>query len=113
MLLAAYDSESYEAEKKEKYETLKKRYITVCEILKKNPEYDKIFKALPFNSGYFMCIRINKAIDAEQLRQHLINKYGTGVIALGDLLRIAFSSTPTHLLDTLFNNIYKAGKEIV
>ena len=113
LLLAAYDSESYEAEKKEKYETLKKRYITVCEILKKNPEYDKIFKALPFNSGYFMCIRINKAIDAEQLRQQLINKYSTGVIALGDLLRIAFSSTPTHLLDTLFNNIYKAGKEIV
>ena len=113
LLLAAYDSESYEADKKEKYETLKKRYTTVCEILKKTPEYDEIFKPLPFNSGYFMCIRINKDIDAEQLRQHLINKYGTGVIALGDLLRIAFSSTPTHLLDTLFNNIYKAGKEIV
>ena len=113
LLLAAYDSESYETDKKDKFTTLKKRYTTVCEILKKHPEYDEIFKPLPFNSGYFMCIRINKDIDAEQLRQHLINKYGTGVIALGDLLRIAFSSTPTHLLDTLFNNIYKAGKEIV
>ena len=54
-----------------------------------------------------------KAIDAEQLRLHLIDKYSTGVIALGDLLRIAFSSTPTHLLETLFDTIYKAGKEIV
>lgn len=113
LLLAAYDSESYETDKKDKFTTLKKRYTTVCEILKKHPEYDEIFKPLPFNSGYFMCIRINKDIDAEQLRQQLINKYSTGVIALGDLLRIAFSSTPTHLLDTLFNNIYKAGKEIV
>ena len=112
LLIAAFDSESYEAEKKEKYDTLKKRYFTLIEILGKHPEYSEIFNALPFNSGYFMCIRINKDIDAEQLRQHLINKYSTGVIALEDLLRIAFSSTPTHLLDTLFNNIYKAGKEI-
>ena len=113
LLLAAFDSENYEAEKKEKFDTLKKRYTTVREILDKHQEYEEIFKALPFNSGYFMCVRLSKGIDAEELRQNLIKKYDTGVIALGDLLRIAFSSTPTQLLETLFENIYKAGKEMV
>lgn len=113
LLLSAFGADNYEAEKKEKFDTLKKRYTTVCEILNKHPEYKEIFTALPFNSGYFMCVRLNQGIDAEQLRQILITKYDTGVIALGDLLRIAFSSTPTQLLETLFDNIYKAGKEIV
>jgi DNA-binding transcriptional MocR family regulator len=113
LLLAAFDSENYEAEKKDKFDTLKKRYTTVREILDKHKEYEEVFKALPFNSGYFMCVRLNQGIDAEQLRQNLIKKYDTGIIALGDLLRIAFSSTPTQLLETLLENIYKAGKEMV
>lgn len=112
LLLAAYDTNTYEAEKKEKFTTLKKRYTTVCEILNTHPEYTEIFKALPFNSGYFMCIHLKKGVVAEQLRQLLINKFNTGVIATGDLLRIAFSSTPTHQLEKLFDNIYNAGKEI-
>ncbi len=112
LLLEAYKSDTYENEKKERYTTLKKRYTTVREILASHPEYDEIFEPLPFNSGYFMCIRIIDKIDAEQLRQLLINNYSTGVIATGNLLRIAFSSTPTDSLGTLFDNIYKAGKEI-
>lgn len=113
LLLSAFESDTYEAEKNEKFNTLKKRYTTVCEILDKHREYSEIFTALPFNSGYFMCVKLNQAIDAEQLRQNLIKDYDTGVIALGDSLRIAFSSTPTQLLETLFDNIYKAGRVMV
>ncbi len=112
LLLRGYTSESYADEKKECYETLKKRYTTIREILEAHPEYAEIFDPFPFNSGYFMCIRIAENIDAEELRKHLINRYSTGVIATGRLLRIAFSSTPTALLETLFENIYNAGKEL-
>lgn len=113
LLLEAYKNKNYKTEKREKFQTLKKRYTTVRKILNAHPEYNEIFTDLPFNSGYFMCVRLNNGIDAEQLRQLLISKYDTGIITTGDLVRIAFSSTPTHLLETLFDNIYTAGKEIL
>ena len=58
-----------------------------------------------------MCVRI-KSGDAEPVRQVLLKKYDTGVIAQGDLIRIAFSSTPYKQLDLLMNNIYNAAKEV-
>jgi aspartate/methionine/tyrosine aminotransferase len=112
LLLEAYKSPDYEHEKSEKFETLKTRYTTVKNILKEHSEYSDIFTPLPFNSGYFMCIQLNEGIDSEELRQLLINKYDTGIIVIGNLIRIAFSSTPTPLLETLYDNIYQGGKEI-
>ncbi len=112
LLFNAYSSDTYENEKQQRYTTLKNRYIKVRDILSSHLEYKEIFEALPFNSGYFMCIKIIDTINAEELRQHLISNYSTGVIATGNLLRIAFSSTPLKHLETLFENIYRAGKEI-
>jgi len=112
LLLQAYESAAYASEKQTKFMKLKERYTVVCEILKKHPEYREAFEPLPFNSGYFMCVNLKEGIDAEKVRHYLIKNYDTGVIALGKVIRVAFSSTPTPLLETLFNNIYNACKEI-
>ena len=95
-----------EQEKKEKFELLKKRYLKIKEILKNNPQYEDEFISLPFNSGYFMCVKLNK--DAEKVRKILLDKYDTGVISMGNLIRIAYSSVPLDNIEELFNNLYQA-----
>jgi aspartate/methionine/tyrosine aminotransferase len=112
LLINAYTDEHYEDQKKEKYGVLKKRYEKIRDVLDAHAaEYAEVFTPLPFNSGYFMCVRI-KGRDAEAVRQMLLKKYGTGVIALGDLIRIAFSSTPYSKIELLMSNIYWAAKEV-
>ena len=71
-----------------------------------------MFQALPFNSGYFMCIRLKEGIDGEELRQLLLSKYDTGVINMNNVIRIAYSSVAEKDIPTLFDNIYKASKEL-
>lgn len=107
ILLAAYTSADYEIEKKQKYETLKKRYDKIKEVLASHPEYQKAFTPMPFNSGYFMCIR-PIGIDAETIRKDLIANYSTGVIVLSGLIRLAFSAVPTDKIPLMFENIYHA-----
>lgn len=107
ILLAAYQSENYLAEKQEKYNTLKKRYDCILEVFKNHPEYKETFEPMPFNSGYFMCIR-PIGVEAETLRRKLIEDYSTGVIVLSGLVRLAFSSVPTKKIPLLFENIYQA-----
>jgi aspartate/methionine/tyrosine aminotransferase len=110
LLLSSYTSPSYADEKKEKYATLERRFRKIKTLLAEHPEYEEYFKPLPYNSGYFMCIRINSG-DAEAVRKQLLEKYTTGTIAQNDLLRIAFSSTPLPLIETMFENCYQAAKE--
>ncbi len=107
LLLAAYRDPEYCAQKQEKFHTLKSRYARVKKILSDHPEYTEAFSALPFNSGYFMCVRLKNA-DAHTVRQRLLDKYDTGVIAVGSLIRIAYASCPAELLDELFHNLYRA-----
>ena len=110
LLVRSWSSSEYDAEKELKFNLLKRRYETVKNILTEHPEYQEQFQALPFNSGYFMCIK-TKA-DSEKLRQKLLTDYSTGTINFGGILRIAFSATPTDKLAKLFENIYKASKEL-
>jgi aspartate/methionine/tyrosine aminotransferase len=112
MLTNAYADPGYFNEAKVKNDLLRRRYQKVRDVLKSHPEYEQAFKAVPFNSGYFMCVRILKG-DAEKVRQTLLAKYNTGLIAQGELLRIAFSSTPIDKVEKLFDNIYKACWENV
>ncbi len=111
MLVRSWKSGAYDAEKKQKFDLLAKRYRTVREILAAHPEYAARFVALPFNSGYFMCVRPLHA-DAEALRKKLLADYSTGTINFGGVLRIAFSATPTGKLPKLFENLYKAAGEL-
>ena len=87
----------------------KERFEKVNEVLETHKEYEEYFKPLPFNSGYFMCIKL-KGLDAESIRKKLLEKYDTGTIAIGDILRIAFSAVKKDLIPELFDNIYKACK---
>lgn len=109
--LTAYASPTYWEEKKEKYEVLKSRYLEIRRVLAAHPEYAEAFEAMPFNSGYFMCVK-PIGVDAEAVRKHLIAKYSTGTIVLSGLIRLAFSTVPLAKLEMLFDNVYKAVMEI-
>lgn len=102
IVLNALNDANYRRQKEEKYQLLKSRYDAVVDVLN---EYPGSFEPLPFNSGYFMCIKMK---DAENVRQILLDKFSTGVIATGDVLRIAFSATPTDKIKKLFQNIHNA-----
>jgi aspartate/methionine/tyrosine aminotransferase len=112
LLLNAYGDPGYEDEKKAKYNVLKRRYEKVRDICASRKEFAEVFTPLPFNSGYFMCVKLASG-DAEPVRRKLLSNYDTGIIAQGGIIRIAFSSTPYHLLDTLFDNIYRAAGEVL
>ncbi len=110
LLNAAYKNENYNQQKREKYQTLQRRYIKVKEILSTHPEYEKCFTALPFNSGYFMCLK-PITVDPEKVRQILLSDFSTGIIVASGVMRLAFSSTPFDLLEKLFDNIFQACQE--
>ncbi|MBD3420886.1 MAG: aminotransferase class I/II-fold pyridoxal phosphate-dependent enzyme [Chitinivibrionales bacterium] len=111
LLLEAYDDKEYAAQKQAKFATLKKRYQLISKLLSDTAEYADYFQPLPFNSGYFMCVRLSRP-ETEKIRQLLLDKYSTGLIAISPtIFRIAYSSTPTDKLEKLFHNLYLACKE--
>ena len=66
----------------------------------------------PFNSGYFMCLRIND-INAETLRLHVLEKYGIGTISISDTdLRIAFSCLEVEQIQELFDVLLQAWTDL-
>jgi len=105
-------SETYQEEKERNIEKIKERYLKVKGILEAHQEYEKYFENLPFNSGYFMGVRL-KNLDTDKVWEVLLNRYNTGVICYSEknLLRVAFASTPLDKLQKLFNNIYSACKD--
>ncbi len=112
LLLRAVQSGTHAREKEINKAKLKERYLKVKETIKAHKEYDKYFEALPFNSGYFMCVRL-KNQDIDKVWDLLLKKYSTGVICYSEknLLRIAFASTPLDKIESLFDNIYSACKD--
>lgn len=107
LLYKVYSAPSYDESKKKKFEILKGRYqVLRAEISK--AQYADYFAALPFNSGYFMCIELKKGLQAEEVRKHLLAEYSTGVIVLGNVIRLAFSAVPQSQLPQLVQNLYKA-----
>ncbi len=111
LLYKVYLAETYERSKRTKFDVLKTRYTVLRNALSK-PEYAEYFSPLPFNSGYFMCVELKKGLVAEDIRKHLLEKYSTGVIVLGNVIRLAFSSVPQAKLPDLVENIYKACKDL-
>jgi aspartate/methionine/tyrosine aminotransferase len=110
LLLATYTDPTYEQEKLSKFNTLKRRFDKVQEILAAHPEYRERFVALPFNSGYFMCVKV-VACKAEKVQQILLKEHSTGIIAFGDVIRIAFSATPLAKIEPLFANLDQACRK--
>ncbi len=111
LVLKSLESKTHYLEKKERYEIMKKRAFKVKEVLS-NPDYDSVWSVYPFNSGYFMCLSL-KTVNAEELRLHLLDKYGTGTISIGNKdLRIAFSAVDEKDIFKLYDNIYKGIKDL-
>lgn len=112
LAIAAYEDQTmYDAQKAQKYAVLKRRYDRIRELFAAHPEFAEAFSAMPFNSGYFMCVK-PKGVAAEEVRKQLITKYSTGTIVLSGLIRLAFSTVPTDQLETLFTNVYNAIKDL-
>ena len=109
LILKALESPTLAEERQEKAEVMKARAVKVKEVLE-DDKYETAWDVYPFNSGYFMCLRL-KSVDSEELRRHLLQKYGVGVIALGGSdLRIAFSCVEKEDIQELFDTIL-AGVE--
>ncbi len=109
--LKSMKDERFGQETKAKFNTMKRRAMRVKEVLA-NPKYEPAFTAYPFNSGYFMCIRL-KTVDAEALRCHLLNTYQIGLISLGETdLRVAFSCMEEGEVTELFDTILKGVQEL-
>ncbi|MDP2645171.1 MAG: aminotransferase class I/II-fold pyridoxal phosphate-dependent enzyme [Desulfobacterales bacterium] len=99
------------AEQEEKFEVLKRRANRVREVLA-DPKYQDAWDVYPFNSGYFMCIRL-KALDAETVRLHLLETYGVGLISMGKTdLRIAFSCLEEKEIPELFDRLLQAVDDV-
>ncbi len=110
LLQKVYASENYDKSKEEKFNILHSRYEKIKLVLE-NPKYKRYFAALPFNSGYFMCIELKDGLVAEDVRKILLEKYSTGVIVFGNLIRIAFSAVPEAKIAQLVENIHAACQD--
>jgi aspartate/methionine/tyrosine aminotransferase len=111
LLVQAFNSPDYKNQKEEKFNILNERYLAVKEALKEE-SYKEYFTALPYNSGYFMCVKLAEGIDGEELRHLLIEKYSIGVINLNNLIRVAYSAVSVNNVKLLFDGLYKACKEL-
>ena len=111
ILLNSLNSPTVQQERAEKITILERRAKKVEEV-NKNEEYMIKWDVYPFNSGYFMCIKL-KTVNAEELRKHLLKKYGLGIIALGETdARIAFSCLEEEQIPDVYETIYKGILDI-
>jgi len=108
----ALASSSLDAERKQKHETLRARAEKVYEVANA-PRFRESWETYPFNSGYFMCVKVKQA-PAEQVRVHLLDQYGIGLVSEGETdLRIAFSCLELEQIEPLFEALHRAIQELI
>ena len=111
IILKSLQAGTYKSEKKEKFKIMQERALEVKRVLT-DPRYEQAWEAYPFNSGYFMCLRL-KEMEAEPLRIHLLEQYGVGLISLGKYdLRVAFSCIEKENVKELFDTIFQGVKDL-
>lgn len=111
IVLKAISDPAFRAQQAEKVEILRKRAaVTAVECRK--PEYADCWDVYPFNSGYFMCLRL-KGADADTVRVKLLDEHGVGAIALGATdLRVAFSCLTEAQIPGVFVAAAKAVRSV-
>jgi len=110
-VIEALRSPDFLQQKAEKFEVMKGRALATKRVLDSG-KFDEAWDYYPFNSGYFMCLKL-KTVDAEKLRVHLLDKYGVGGISIGKTdLRIAFSCIAEEDIPELFDIIYQAVQDL-
>ena len=109
--LKSLQAKDYRAEKEQKFQIMKERAQEVKRVLA-DPKFASAWEPYPFNSGYFMCLRL-KTVEAETLRVHLLERYGVGLISLGkEDLRVAFSCVEKRDVRELFDVTLQGVKDI-
>jgi len=111
LLVKAMQDPAYQAERAEKYNILARRAAKALEVLA-DPKFAKVWSLYPFNSGYFLCVRLHH-IDAEQYRLKLLNDYGVGVISTSDTdIRVAISCVEEEDIPDLFAVMLQCALEM-
>lgn len=107
----ALASPTLQAERDEKCETLRVRAQKVFEVANL-PEYADSWSVYPFNSGYFMLVKV-AGVDAEKLRVHLLDEHQVGLIATSATdIRVAFSCLEADDVEPLFEALHQAIGEL-
>jgi aspartate/methionine/tyrosine aminotransferase len=111
VVLKALSDPEFRGQQAEKVATLKGRAgVTAAEC--RRPEYADCWDVYPFNSGYFMCLRL-KGADADTVRVRLLDDSGVGAIALGKTdLRVAFSCLTEAQIPGVFSSAAKAVRAV-
>ncbi|EKU45595.1 aminotransferase class I/II-fold pyridoxal phosphate-dependent enzyme [Staphylococcus massiliensis] len=105
------NNEQFDKQIEANVETLRERYEVTKEVVYRDA-YKELWQPYDFNSGYFMALRVH-GVKPETLRNHLIEKYSIGIIALNKKdIRIAFSCIEKDDIEYVFETIAKAIKEL-
>jgi aspartate/methionine/tyrosine aminotransferase len=111
LVLRALRDPAFRGEQAEKREILGARAARAREVLA-DPRFAEAWEPYPFNSGYFMCLRL-KTVEAEPLRIHLLDRHGIGVIATARHdVRVAFSCLELDEIAEVYEGIYQGIREL-
>lgn len=107
----ALGSSTIDSEREQKLQILQKRATKVYEVANA-PRFAESWQVYPFNSGYFMLVQV-QGVDAEELRVHLLDAYGTGLIATSPTdIRVAFSCLEAEEVEPLFETLHEAVQKL-
>lgn len=107
ILLKALSDPGFKAEQAAKVRILESRAAVTRSVCTRT-DYADCWDVYPFNSGYFMCLRL-KDVTAEAVRLRLLAEHQVGAIALGQReLRVAFSCLEEAQIPGVFTAIAAA-----
>jgi aspartate/methionine/tyrosine aminotransferase len=111
IVLKALAEPDFRKQQAEKVAVLRTR-AAIAQNESRKPGYADCWDVYPFNSGYFMCVRLKDA-DAETVRSRALDELGVGTIAIGKReLRIAFSSCADAQIPAVFDALAKATRAV-
>lgn len=111
IVLKALQDPAFRKQQAEKVEILRLRSV-VTGVECRRAEYADCWDVYPYNSGYFMCLRL-KGADADTVRLKLLDEHGVGTIALGPTnLRVAFSCLTEPQIPGVFAAIAAAVRSV-
>ncbi len=112
VLLESLKSSCIEKEVEDKKSILQARYFKTKEVVFSS-KYKNYWDVYPFNSGYFMCLRL-KGVEAESVRLELLHSFKVGAIATSKTdLRIAFSCLELRDIEPLFKCVAEAVERLL
>lgn len=112
ILRKVIEDDLYKSDFEKNYRILEGRVKKVQQVLQKK-HYEEAFSHYPFNSGYFMLLKLKK-VKAEDLRKKLLAQEKIGTIATAEYdLRIAFSCIEEDRIEDFFDRIYTTAKAMI